>query len=104
MISSVIAKLSGDRDSLNRVLARIAAHSAVEAGELIDHRMLPITIETDDNLGMEETTRWLQSLDGVDFVDVVYVHLTSDDSADVVHSRQPREQSDRLPKYLKENP
>ena len=53
----------------------IESNGDLEAGELTENGLLPITIEADDSEKMEATTRWLQSLQGVEFVDVVFVHF-----------------------------
>ena len=81
MISSVIAKLAPP--DLEQTIQEIVAHPMFEAGELIDQRSLPITIEAADGCEMENATRWLQGLSGVEFVDVVFVHLEDNETHDL---------------------
>lgn len=75
MISSVIAKLTQAEPTLGTTVQEIASHPHLEVGELIEKRLLPVTIDAPDHEEMESTTRWLQSLEGVEFVDVVFVHF-----------------------------
>jgi len=79
MISSVIAKLNPEDPAKQQALDQIASHPALEVGELVDGRSLPITIESQGNDETEEITRWLMALESVEFVDVVYVHFEDDD-------------------------
>lgn len=60
-------------------MQHVSRHSALEMGELIEETKLPIAIESAGNQETEEITRWIMSLEGVDFVDVVYVHFEDDD-------------------------
>jgi len=75
MISSVIATLIGDPGPVAQALDKIGSHPAFEVGELIEGRRVPITIETNSSDAMEQATDWLLSQDGVEFVDVVFVHF-----------------------------
>ncbi|MEZ6093423.1 MAG: hypothetical protein R3C03_04175 [Pirellulaceae bacterium] len=75
MISSVIATFDCDLETLERTKHQIDRNDSCESGELIENRKLPIVVEAIDNQEMETTTRWLQSLDGIEFVDVVFVSL-----------------------------
>ena len=75
MISSVIAKLAQGKTDLETTVNEIAAHPHLDVGELIDNRMLPVTIDAAGNQETEAMTRWLQSREGVEFVDVVFVHF-----------------------------
>ena len=75
MISSLVAKLDADvRDPLETA-AEIASHKGVEIADLIDGRKLPLTIDVDSRGEMDVTTRWIQGVAGVAFVDVVFVHF-----------------------------
>ncbi len=75
MISSVIVRLSAtlSADLFTNIVESINRRSGMDVGELIDDRLLPLTIESTTNQEMEDTTRWLQSLKGVEIVDVVFV-------------------------------
>ncbi len=90
MISSVIAKLNCDRVAAQRVIEEITSHPELSVGELIDGRMLPITIDSHDNVEMETTTRWILAVDGVIFVDVVFVHFEEGDGARGVERKETR--------------
>ena len=79
VISSVIATFDCDLETLVRTRHQIDRHAALEPGEPVDGRKLPIVMEAADHRELEETTRWLNSLDGIAFVDVVFVHLESDE-------------------------
>lgn len=79
MISSVIARLSAEPCSHAATIDQIAAHPNMETGELIDNRLLPITIDSPNKHEMENMTRWLQARDAVEFVDVVFVHFEDDE-------------------------
>ena len=79
MIASVIAKLVGEKDVRDQAVSDIASHPAMESGQLTEDRLLPVTIDTASEGEMQTVTRWLQSLDGVGFVDVVYVHFENAD-------------------------
>lgn len=75
MISSLIARLNLNARPLASTIAEIESKPGVEIGDLIDNRLLPVTLEASSSQEMEEATRWIQGLAGVDFVDVVYVHF-----------------------------
>lgn len=75
MISSVIVKLTSNRCDVEQTIKEIAAHPGIEAGNLIDSRLLPITIDAASKEEMEQTTRWLENLENTDFVDVVFIHF-----------------------------
>lgn len=83
MISSVVANLDS-QFPIDATIAEIVSCAEMETGELIDDRLLPITIESADNKLMEQKLRWLQQLPGICFVDVVYVNweIESGDPAD----------------------
>ena len=80
MISSAIARLSNDPASRNDVIRVLQSQVGIDTGDLIDDRLLPLTIEAGDATELESLTRWLQDLSGVETVDIVYVHLESGDS------------------------
>ncbi len=74
MISSVVAKLDGS-NLIRETIETISKRPEFEVGELLGKRLLPIIIESTDNQAMESSTRWLQTLPSVLFVDVVYVNF-----------------------------
>lgn len=75
MISSVIARLAQVEATPGTTVREIANHPQLDVGELIEKHLLPITIDAPTRQEMESTTRWLQSREGVEFVDVVFVHF-----------------------------
>lgn len=81
MIASVIVRLDHDADknSIHETINSIRVHENVDVGELIRQTSLPATIECQSPAEMEAITRWLTSLPGVSFVDVVYVHFDDDE-------------------------
>ena len=79
MISSVIARLSANVGSLASTMSQLTAHPLLEVGDLVDNRLLPITIDASTRFQMEDTTRWIQSLKNVEFVDVVLVHFEGEE-------------------------
>lgn len=79
MISGVVATLNCEAADCRPLVAQISQHSCLEVGELVDNRKLPVTIESTGRKETEELTRWLMSIPGVAFVDVIYVHFDDDD-------------------------
>jgi len=75
MISGVVATLDATSDRCASTVSSVADHPLIEVGAMPEMRRLPMTIESVDQQEMEETTRWLQDLPAVLFVDIVFVHL-----------------------------
>lgn len=75
MISSVIANLASEQTLANEAILEIKSRRGFEVGQLIDGKKLPVTIELPNNNDLEEATQWMQSLEGVEFVDVAFVYL-----------------------------
>ena len=75
MIASVVARLIADPAKSQAVLDAIKLRPEMEIGELTRGHLLPVTIEADDGELMEQATQWLNSLEDVLFVDVVFVHF-----------------------------
>ena len=94
MISSVIAKLNCDESTLRSNMGQIAAHPALDIGELVEGRSLPITIESGGNQETEQITRWIMSLPGVDFVDVVFVHFETGDAKQMIRRSRSAEKTE----------
>ncbi len=75
MMASVVIHLAVDPHP-SVTIRQIQSQSGVDVGEFqTATRRLPAVIEAVDSLQVEEVTRWLQSLAGVAFVDVVYVQF-----------------------------
>lgn len=77
MISSVVARFTAQAD-VDRTIDAIVTRDGFEVGELIDGRLLPITIEASNNEDTEIATRWIQELPGVAQVDVTFVSWESE--------------------------
>lgn len=80
MISSVVLRFETGTD-VDATLAAINQRAELEVGEFVDGRSLPVVIEADDRESLESATRWLDSLLGVEQVDVVFVHFESSKSS-----------------------
>lgn len=79
MIASVVATLEVDDISPQRITEKIAGLPNVEVGDFVaTSRRLPIAIDSPNPNALEETTRSLQEIPGIAFVDVVYVHFEDD--------------------------
>lgn len=79
MIGSVVAKLNGQPHDTVQIIQEITARSGFEVGDVVDRVMLPVTIDLPGEAEeMERATRWLQSLEGVESVDVVFVHFENE--------------------------
>ena len=87
MISSVIAKLNCAPTDCLQLTQKLSAHPALEVGEIVGGHSLPITIDASGNQETEAITRWMQQLDGISFVDVVFVHFEEEDERDVVRKQ-----------------
>lgn len=82
MIASVVVTMNEPAGRMQATLDTIAARSQIELGEFADASCkLPLLIEGGDRSGVEETTRWLQELPAVRFVDVVFVYLEASDAS-----------------------
>lgn len=76
MISSVIARFSSHAD-VEAAIHTISMRDGVAVGQLVDGRLLPITIESAGHEQAEVATRWIQDLPGVAQVDVTFVSWES---------------------------
>jgi len=76
MIASLVVTLDCSAVSFSGIANQIAQLPGVQLceGQSFSHRM-PILIDSPDLDSLEETTRRLQSVAGVAFVDVVFVHF-----------------------------
>jgi hypothetical protein len=84
MIASVVARLefglSLKTDRFETLKSQITAKQEIEIGELVDQCALPMIIDHPDKNEVHNLTRWVQSLSGVEFVDVVLVCLENESS------------------------
>lgn len=75
MISSVIARLIPSDVDAKECIAEIAARPELDVGELMDGRLLPITIDAENQQNMRAVTEWIQDRPYVGAVDIVFVHF-----------------------------
>jgi hypothetical protein len=71
-LSSLVITLSQDQETATSALKSIQGHAAISTETLIEH-YLPITIEATDARPIHE---WIESLPGVDYIDVVFCTTT----------------------------
>jgi hypothetical protein len=72
VVSGLVITLNAQPDVRERATAAILSHPAIHAGELTD-RWLPVAVEAADQAECHAIHDWLQSLEGVDYVDVVAI-------------------------------
>ena len=75
MIASVIAHLELAESTFDNAINSIAGNRQIEIGELIDGRLLPMTIEAESGKELDDIHQWLRSIREVEFVDVVFVQF-----------------------------
>lgn len=73
-VNGLMVTLSADPDRASRAVAEIGRHRAVGTGERHD-RWLAVVTESADDREARELHGWLESLPGVDQVDVILVAL-----------------------------
>ncbi len=78
MIASVMATLDGSKLELESLVSLLSRRSEIEVGELQNNR-LPMTFESPEATGLEQLTDWIADLPGVSQIDVIFVHLESED-------------------------
>jgi nitrate reductase NapAB chaperone NapD len=89
MIASVVATLNVDNRGMQRVTDEISMLRNVEIGEIaINSLRIPIAIDSPDPESLEITTRQLQAISDVAFVDVVFVHFEEESEKAVAQSSQ----------------
>ncbi len=74
MICSLVSHWEGASDRVAKSKQVLAQVARVEMGEAVGNRQ-PLVITVDDPGEANELTDWITHLDGVTFVDVVYVHF-----------------------------
>lgn len=75
MIASVVAHLQLAGSTFDDAINSIAGKHQIEFGELIDGRLLPMTIEAVTGKELDDIHQWLGSISEVEFVDVVFVQF-----------------------------
>jgi nitrate reductase NapAB chaperone NapD len=76
MISSEIVRFD-IASEVSMAVKMLAGHPQVEIGELVDGRSLPIVIEAADHHDLRRLHGWVESLPGVQLVDVVFICFDS---------------------------
>ncbi len=71
-VNGLLLTLSPDPGLADDARIRIAAHCGTELAPVRD-RWLPIAVETPDVKSAHEFHEWLESLPGIEHVDVIYV-------------------------------
>lgn len=74
LYSGLLITLSADQELRDKVLLWLDLDPQFEVGELVGN-LLPIAMEARDPFEAEEKVRMLQSVEGIDFVDVVSVEF-----------------------------
>ncbi len=82
MICSVAIRIDSNPAIAENAIAEIQNQDSIETGTR-NGQVLPAVIDTPDPVAMEDITRWIQELDGVIHVDVVYVDFEGADEAPV---------------------
>lgn len=80
--SGLVLTLSTDAALAEEAVASLRARSEFTPGERND-RWLPVVLETANDAASRVAHDWLNSLPGVEFVDVVYVDFSDDNEAPV---------------------
>ena len=78
--SGLVLTLSGDVALADQAVASLRLRPEFTPGEGND-RWLPVALEVADDAASRAAHDWLNSLTGVEFVDVVYVDFSDDNEA-----------------------
>jgi len=70
-IKGVLITLENDPDRAKEAISILQERRGIEVGE-IKEQWLPLTIETSSESECREVFRWIESLEGVYFVDTVF--------------------------------
>lgn len=79
-VNGLMLTLTTDKGGKARVLEAIRTRSEVEPGELQD-RWLPVVTDASDERGSRDLHAWLESLPGVETVDVILAGLDHETSS-----------------------
>lgn len=74
LTNGLLLTLTDEEHLVNEVLRLISARDEAVVGSRVG-RCLPIAAELDDTRAAHEFHEWLESLEGVDRVDVIYVGM-----------------------------
>jgi hypothetical protein len=78
--SGLVLTLNADAALAEQAVASLRARPEFTPGERND-RWLPVALEARDESARRDLHDWIETLPGVDFVDVVYVNFSDDDEA-----------------------
>ncbi len=79
-VNGLMLTLTADKSSVARVVETIQARPEIELGELQD-RWLPLVVDAPDQRGSRDVHAWLESLPGVETVDVILAGLDHEASS-----------------------
>ena len=79
MIGSAVLTLEPDSNLIESIMRQLDREDAIETGNLIGYK-LPITMEAENPASLESLTKWIQQMDGVQFVDIAFVSLSDTQS------------------------
>jgi len=77
-ISSLAITLSRDSALAEAARRALDTEACIEIGDRVGHR-LPVVVDTVDRNEDRRVWEWLNGLDGVEFVDVVFIHFDDDE-------------------------
>ncbi len=80
-ISGLVLILNDSQNNLEQVCSRLSADKRFETGRPFRNR-LPVVLTTDSTREDRDACEWLESLDAVEQVEVVFVECTSDPEAE----------------------
>lgn len=97
-ISGLVIRLAPSDALARDAVAQLDAHEHIELGPC-EHGRLAVVVETPSQELDKQLWIWINDLPGVEFVDVVYVHLDDDD----VESGEPGNRT-RTPSVMESAP
>ncbi|MEZ6189850.1 MAG: hypothetical protein R3C45_00990 [Phycisphaerales bacterium] len=85
-VSGLVVTLAAEKNragqtasTRNAVIQQLRRHPQIQVGELQDNR-LPVVIDTPDKHADKDCWAWLNSLPGVNHVDVAFIHFEDEDA------------------------
>jgi hypothetical protein len=81
MISGLVAYLGADEKLAQAAILVMEQQPAIELGQREDRRQ-PLVLETETATNSQSLTEWMKDLPGIEHVDVAFVHLDEDPTAD----------------------
>ena len=75
MISSAIARLTPDLELKQKLIQTLSSTDGIELGPVKNEWDLPLVICAENQHELESQHRWIDSLEGVETLHVVFVHF-----------------------------